>query len=59
MKQVFLNYYTQGNSDITYKEVIRKDLEYCKPILVSEEEFERIKNCTVEQVFKILEDNKF
>ncbi len=59
MPQIYLNYFSDNRANITYEPSTDKDLQKCKPVFCTQEELERIKNCTVEQVFKILEDNKF
>jgi hypothetical protein len=59
MPQIYLNYYRDNKSDITYNPVIKRDdLEYTKPIFVTEEELNKIKELTVEKIFSLLEANK-
>ncbi len=59
MPQIFLNYYKDGKSDITYDIPTNSGLEKTKPLFVTEKELEDIKNCTTEAIMLLLENNKF
>ncbi len=56
---IYLNYFENNRSSITYEPSTDKDLAKVKPIFVSVEELEEIKNGSIEKVNAILENNKF
>ncbi len=59
MPQIYLNYFSDNRANITYEPSTDKDLAKCKPIFVTEKEFQEIKEASLDKIQKILDNHKF